>query len=84
MEIHAISSLSDFKEAHGLINDMGKWDAEQSSRFALPDVILMEYIYGYTAETLMEKFRERGAGFFLARVDKYVAGCAGYSKFQRA
>ena len=70
MEIHAISSLPDFEEAHALINAMGKWDAEQSRKFGVPDVELMEYIYGHTVETLMEKFSQRGAGFFLARVDK--------------
>lgn len=80
MEIHAVSSLSDFEEAHALINVMGKWDAEQSRKFGVPDVVLMEYIYGHTVETLMEKFRQRAAGFFLARMDKYVVGCAGYSK----
>jgi GNAT superfamily N-acetyltransferase len=80
MEIQAISSLSDFEEAQVLIDAMGKWDAEESSKFGMPDVVLLEYIYGHTAETLMEKFRQRGAGFFLARVDKHVAGCAGYSK----
>ncbi|MDH4441213.1 MAG: GNAT family N-acetyltransferase [Rhizobium sp.] len=80
MEIHAVSSLSDFFEAHALIDAMGKWDAEQSRRFGVPDVVLMDYIYGHTAETLMEKFRQGGAGLFLARVNKDVAGCAGYSK----
>ncbi|CAN7716427.1 GNAT family N-acetyltransferase [Rhizobium sp. LjRoot258] len=80
MEIQAISSLSDFEETQALIDAMGKWDAEESSKFGVPDVVLLEYIYGHTAETLMEKFRQRGAGFFLARVDKHVAGCAGYSK----
>jgi len=80
MEIHAISSRPDFEEAHALINAMGKWDAEQSRKFGVPDVELMEYIYGHTVETLMEKFSQRGAAFFLARVDKDVAGCAGYSK----
>ncbi|GEO15859.1 GNAT family N-acetyltransferase [Microvirga aerophila] len=80
MEIHAISSLPDFEEAHALINAMGTWDAEQSRRFGVPDVELMEYIYGHTVETLMEKFSQRGAAFFLARVDKDVAGCAGYSR----
>ena len=63
MEIHAISSLPDFEEAHALINAMGKWDAEQSRKFGVPDVELMEYIYGHTVETLMEKFSQRGAGF---------------------
>ncbi|TAY52921.1 GNAT family N-acetyltransferase [Rhizobium leguminosarum] len=80
MEIHAINSLSDFEEALALINAMGKWDAEESRRFGVPDVVLFEYIYGHTAETLMGKFRQLGTGFFLARVDKHVAGCAGYSK----
>ena len=80
MEIHAISSRPDFEEAHALINAMGQWDAEQSRKFGVPDVELMEYIYGHTVETLMEKFTQRGAAFFLARVDKHIAGCAGYSK----
>jgi GNAT superfamily N-acetyltransferase len=80
MEIHASSSLSDFEEAHALINAMGEWDAEQSRKFGVPDAVLLDYIYGYTAETLREKFRQPGAGFFLGRVDDHVAGCAGYSK----
>jgi GNAT superfamily N-acetyltransferase len=80
MEIHAISSLSDFEEAHALINAMGEWDAEQSCRFGVPDAELMEFNYGHTVETLMEKFSQRGAAFFLARTGKDAAGCAGYSK----
>ncbi|SEI08097.1 Ribosomal protein S18 acetylase RimI [Rhizobium tibeticum] len=80
MEVREIISPTDFEEAHMLINAMGKWDAEESRRFGVPDVVLMDYIYGHTIETLMEKFRQRGAGFFLASVDKYIAGCAGYSK----
>jgi ribosomal protein S18 acetylase RimI-like enzyme len=80
MEIHAISPLPDFEEAHALITAMGQWDAEQSRKFGVPDVELMEYIYGHTVETLMEEFSQCGAAFFLARVDKDVAGCAGYSK----
>jgi len=80
MEVRAIVSLSDFEAAHALIKAMGKWDAEESRKFGVPDVVLMDYIYGHTIETLMEKFRQRGAGFFLAGVDEYIAGCAGYSK----
>jgi GNAT superfamily N-acetyltransferase len=80
MEIHAIRSLPDFEEAHALINAMGQWDAEQSRKFGVPDVELIEYIYGHTVETLMQKFSQRGAAFFLAWVDKHVAGCAGYSQ----
>ncbi|MPR12455.1 GNAT family N-acetyltransferase [Microvirga tunisiensis] len=80
MEIRAISSRPDFEEAHALINAMGEWDAEQSRRFGVPDAELMEFNYGHTVETLMEKFSQRGAAFFLARVDKDIAGCAGYSK----
>ena len=66
MEIHAISSLPDFEEAHALINAMGKWDAEQSRKFGVPDVELMEYIYGHTVETLMEKFSQRGAAILFS------------------
>nr|KZA98542.1 hypothetical protein A4A59_27060 [Rhizobium leguminosarum] len=80
MEVHAINSPSDFEEALALIDAMGKWDAEQSSRFGVPEVELLEYVYGHTVDTLMEKFRQPGAGFFLARADGIVAGCAGYSK----
>src|SRR5215213_7094404 len=80
MEIHAISSLPDFEEAHALINAMGEWDAEQSRKFGVPDVELMEFNYGHTVETLMEKFSQRGAAFFLAHVSQDVAGCIGYSK----
>ncbi|EJC81384.1 acetyltransferase [Rhizobium leguminosarum bv. trifolii WSM2297] len=80
MEIHAINSPADFEEGLALINAMGKWDAEESRKFGVPDAVLFEYIYGHTAETLMEKFGQRGAGFFLARADKHVAGCVGYSK----
>jgi ribosomal protein S18 acetylase RimI-like enzyme len=80
MEIRAIRSLPDFEEAHALINAMGQWDAEQSRRFGVPDAELMEFNYGHTVETLMEKFSQRGAAFFLARMDEDAAGCAGYSK----
>ncbi|WP_262297089.1 GNAT family N-acetyltransferase [Microvirga sesbaniae] len=80
MEINAISSRHDFEEAHALINAMGQWDAEQSRRFGVPDVELIEFNYGHTVETLMEKFSQRGAAFFLARVDKDVAGWVSYSQ----
>jgi ribosomal protein S18 acetylase RimI-like enzyme len=80
MEVHAIGSRSDFEEALVLIDAMGKWDAEQSSRFGVPEVELLEYVYGHTVDTLMEKFHQSGASFFLARADGNVAGCAGYSK----
>jgi ribosomal protein S18 acetylase RimI-like enzyme len=46
----------------------------------VPDAELLEFNYGQTVETLMEKFSQRGAAFFLARMDKAAAGCAGYSK----
>ncbi len=46
----------------------------------MPDAELIGYIYGNTPETLMDKFTERDAGFFLARIDENIAGCAGYSK----
>jgi hypothetical protein len=71
MEIHAIGSLPDFEEAHALITAMGKWDAEQFRNFGVPDVELMEYIYGHTVESLMEKFSQPGAAFFLARMDHF-------------
>ncbi|MEZ2131039.1 MULTISPECIES: GNAT family N-acetyltransferase [unclassified Sinorhizobium] len=80
MEIRAIGSLADFEEACALIDAMSKWDAEQSRKFGVPDAELIEYIYGHTPETLMKKFSQRDAGFFLARIDKNFAGCAGYSK----
>ncbi|MGR9373880.1 GNAT family N-acetyltransferase [Rhizobium leguminosarum] len=80
MEIRTINSLADFKEAHALIDAMGKWDSEQSRKFGVPDAELIEYIYGHTPETLMEKFNKRDAGFFLARIGENIAGCAGYSK----
>ncbi|MEY9583348.1 GNAT family N-acetyltransferase [Sinorhizobium fredii] len=80
MEVRAISSLADFEQAHALIGAMSKWDAEQSRKFGVPDAELIGYIYGNTPETLMDKFTERDAGFFLARIDENIAGCAGYSK----
>ncbi|MBP2447042.1 GNAT family N-acetyltransferase [Rhizobium leguminosarum] len=80
MEIHAISSLADFEEAHALIDAISKWDAEQSRKFGVPNAELIEYIYGHTPETLMGKFNKRDAGFFLARTGENIAGCAGYSK----
>ncbi|AVA23127.1 GNAT family N-acetyltransferase [Rhizobium sp. LEGMi198b] len=80
MEIRTINSLADFEEAHALIDAMSKWDAEQSRKFGVPDSELIEYIYGHTPETLMKKFNDRDAGFFLARMGESIAGCAGYSK----
>ncbi|MDW6021609.1 GNAT family N-acetyltransferase [Mesorhizobium sp. BAC0120] len=80
MKIRAINTLTDFEEAHTLIDAMRKWDAEQSRNFGVPDAELIEYIYGHTPETLQEKFSRPDAGFFLARIDENIAGCAGYSK----
>ena len=40
---------------------MDEWDAEQSRRFGVPDVELMEFNYGHSVETLMEKFSQRDA-----------------------
>jgi ribosomal protein S18 acetylase RimI-like enzyme len=80
MEIRAIDTLTDFEEAHALIDAMSRWDTEQSRKFGVPDVELIEYIYGHTPETLMKKFSQRDACFFLACIDETIAGCAAYSK----
>lgn len=80
MEIRAIDTLADFEEAYALIDAMSRWDAEQSQKFGVPEVELIEYIYGHTPEILMKKFSQRDAGFFLARTDENIVGCVGYSK----
>jgi len=80
MEIRTINSLAEFEDAHALIGAMSKWDAEESRKFGVPDTELIEYIYGHTPKTLMEKFNKCDAGFFLARIGESIAGCAGYSK----